>query len=235
MAALFGEPLFYIYLIYGVSFLVMAGFIIRGITRATALTLVSPFSMLAAFGLTHGITEMIDWVRYIRQALSQSENAGLLYASQILLVISFVLLLQFGINLLTYKNSQSKGPRAIPSLLVLFFLAAIYIFGISDISQIGLIARYSFGFAGSSLSAIMLFRLSNTVKPLGNKKLNRGLIVSAVSLAAYAFFGGVIVTSLFGLPIQLFRTVCAFVIAVASASILEIFKIKNPASRRPSY
>jgi hypothetical protein len=63
------------------------------------------------------------------------------------------------------------------------------------------------------------------MKPLGNKKLNQGLIVLAVGLAAYAICGGLLVTPLFGLPIQLFRVICAFSIAVASVSILEIFKV----------
>ncbi len=227
MTALFGVPLFYVYFIYGVSFLVMAGLIIRGIRTATSFTLVSSFKMLAAFGFTHGITEMVDWVRFIRRTLGQSESIGLLYASQIFLVLSFVLLLQFGFNVLTYKNSQKKGFRAIPTILFGVFLAVVYLFKISDISQAGLIARRSFGFAGSILSAIVLFRLSNTMKPLGNKKLNGGLIVSAMGLAAYAICGGVIVTPVFGLPIQLFRTACAFVIAVASASILDIFKVNR--------
>ncbi|HYA87734.1 MAG TPA: hypothetical protein VEI57_11800 [Nitrospirota bacterium] len=232
MAALFGEPLFYIYFFYGVSFFVMAGLVISGVTRASSLTLVSPFSLLAAFGLTHGTTEMIDWVRFIREMLGLPENTWLLYTSQFFLILSFVVLLQFGVNLLTYKNSQRKGPRAIPSILLAVFLISVYFLGISDIRQVGLIARYGFGFAGSALSAFALFRLSNTMKPLGNKKLSRGLVVLAVSLAAYAICGGLIVTPLLGLPIQLARAACAFVIAVASMSILEIFKIKLPAPGR---
>jgi len=227
MTALFGEPLFYIYLIYGLSFIVMASLIIGGIKRATSLTLVSSFSMLAAFGITHGIAEMVDWVRFIEQKLGQPASAGLLYASQIFMMLSFALLLQFGINVLSYKSSHRKSLRAIPVVLVVAFLTAVYFLGISDISQAGLIARRSFGFAGSALSAIMLFRLSNTMRPLGNEKLNLALIVAAASLAVYAICGGLIVTPLFGLPIQVFRAVCAFVIAVASASILDIFKV-NP-------
>jgi hypothetical protein len=227
VALLFDEPLFYIYFIYGISFLVMAGLILRGIKRATSLTLVSSFSVLSAFGLTHGITEMIDWMRFIRYELDQSESAALLYISQILLILSFVLLLQFSINMLTYKNSQRKSPRAIPSVLVVVFLAVLYFFRISDISQAGLLARYSFGFAGSALSSVMFFRLRNTFKPLGNKKLDRGLIVTAAGFAVYAVCGGLIVDPLFGLPIQLFRAISAFVVAAATSSILYIFKVQR--------
>ena len=227
MAALFGDVRFYIYLIYGASFLAMSVLVIAGITRATSYTLVSSFWLLAAFGLTHGITEIVDWTRFIEKTLGDPVNVGLLYTSKLFLIFSFVLLLQFGINVLTYKNSQNKSPRAIPTILVVVYLAALYLFKISDIRQAGLIARYSFGFMGSALSAISLIPLINTMKPLGNKKLNRGLIILAVGLAAYAICGGLIVTPLFGVPIQLFRAVCAFSIAVASVSILEIFKVNQ--------
>lgn len=227
MAALFGDIRFYIYFIYGVSFLAMAVLVIAGITRATSYTLVSSFWLLAAFGLTHGITEIVDWTRFIEQMRGDPVNVGLLYTSKIFLIFSFVLLLQFGINVLTYKNSQSKSPRAIPTILVVVYLAALYFFKISDIRQAGLIARYSFGFVGSALSAISLIPLINTMKPLGNKKLNRGLIILAVGLAAYAICGGLIVSPIFGVPIQLFRAICAFSIAVASVFILEIFKVKQ--------
>ena len=227
MAALFGDIRFYIYFIYGVSFLAMAVLVIAGITRATSYTLVSSFWLLAAFGLTHGITEIVDWTRFIEQTRGDPVNVGLLYTSKIFLIFSFVLLLQFGINVLTYKNSQSKSPRAIPTILVVVYLAALYFFKISDIRQAGLIARYSFGFVGSALSAISLIPLIITMKPLGNKKLNRGLIILAVGLAAYAICGGLIVSPIFGVPIQLFRAICAFSIAVASVSILEIFKVNQ--------
>jgi two-component system phosphate regulon sensor histidine kinase PhoR len=227
MTTVFGEPLFYIYFIYGISFLTMAGLIFRGMRSATSLALVSSFSMLAAFGLTHGIAELTDWVRFIGQKLGLPENTGLLYTSQIFLILSFVLLLQFGVNILTYKSERKGFVRAVPSLLVVVFLVVVYFFRISDIRQVGLISRYSFGFAGSALSAIMLFRLSNAMKPLGNKNMDRGLAAAAAGFTVYAICGGLIVTPLFGLPIQLFRAVCAFVIAVASASILEIFKVEH--------
>jgi len=227
MVALFGDIRFYIYFIYGVSFLSMAVLVIAGITRATSYTLVSSFWLLAAFGLTHGITEIIDWLRFIGQTHGLSENVGLLYTSQVFLIFSFILLLQFGINVLTYKNSQSKRPRAIPAILVVVYLAALYLFKITDIRQAGLIARYSFGFVGSALSAMSLIPLIKTMKPLGNKKLSQGLTVLAVGLAAYSICGGLIVTPLFGLPIQMLRAICAFSIAVAAVSILDIFKVNQ--------
>ncbi len=225
MSTLFSEPLFYIYFIYGVSFLVMAGLIYRGIANATSMALVSSFSMLAVFGITHGTAELVDWVRFIRKTLGHPESIALVYASQLFLIVSFIVLLQFVINLLTYKNSRGKWLRAIPSLLAVVYLAAVFSLGISNILQAGLVARYTFGFAGSALSAVMFFRLNGAMRPLGNKKLGQGLTLAGASLAVYALVGGLIISPLFGLPIQMYRAVCAFLIAISASSILEIFKV----------
>ena len=142
------------------------------------------------------------------------------------MMLSFFFLLQFAINLLTYKSGKKGIIRSIPLLLFVIFLGVVYSMGISDISQIGLYARYGFGFSGSALTAIMLFRLSKTMASLGNDKLLRGLIISAVGFACYAVVGGLIVTPVFGLPIQLFRAACAVVIALASVSVLHVFKVE---------
>ena len=226
MDKLLTEPLFYIFFIYGFSFMVMAVILVGGITRATSITLISAFYMLVFFGLTHGITELTDWTRVIGRVLGRGENAFLLYTSQIFLVISFVFLLQFGIHLLTYKSEKRGIIRMIPLILLVVYLAIIFSLKISDIAQVGLFARYIFGFAGAALSAIMLFRLGSSMKPLGNEKLIRGLNVAAVGFGCYAVFGGLIVAPVFGMPVQLFRAACALVITIASATILEVFQVE---------
>ncbi len=226
MDKLFTEPLFYIFFIYGISFMMMANIIIGGIAGATSITLVSSFYMLAFFGVAHGICELTDWARIIGKTLGRGENVFLLYASQIFLIISFVLLLQFAVNLLTYKSEKKGLVRAIPVVLFAVYLAVVFSLGISNISNMGLIARYSFGFAGAALSAIMLFRLGGAMKSLGNRKLVRGLNAAGAGFGVYAVFGGLIVTPVFGLPVQLFRAASAVVIAIASSAILDVFKVE---------
>ena len=221
------EPLFYIFFIYGLSFLVMSSLIFYGIKRATSLTLVSTFSLLAFFGLTHGITEWIDWVRFILKTLGSEEVGILTSLSQIFLVVSFVFLLQFGINLLTYQSEKKCVIRAIPLVLFVIYLAAVFATGVTDILQAGLIGRYGFGFTGAALSAIVIFRLSNTMKPLGNRKLIKGLTVAAVGFACYAIFGGLIIRPVLGLPVQLFRAACAITIAVSFFNVLDVFKARH--------
>jgi hypothetical protein len=227
MGKLIIEPLFYIYFIYGLSFLLMSFLIFYGIKRATSLTFVSTFSMLAFFGLTHGMTEWIFWVQLMLQTMGSGKVGILTYLSQIFLVVSFVFLLQFGINLLTYQWEKKGFVRAIPLVLFVIYLAAIFAAGVTDVLQAGLIGRYGFGFTGAALSAIVIFRLSNTVKPLGNRKLARGLTVAAVGFACYAIFGGLIINPVLGLPVQLFRAACAFTIAISFFNVLDVFKARH--------
>ncbi len=227
MTQLIREPLFYIYFIYGISFIVMFAVIYRGAGKATSMKLVSTFYLLAFFGLTHGTAELIDWVRFIHRTLGVEESTVLTYLSQIFMVLSFVLLMQFGINLLTYKAVTQKTYRAIPAVLFIIYIMIILSSGQTNILQAGLTGRYEFGFTGSLLSAITLFKLGNTMKALGNSRLVKGLTTAAIAFVCYALVGGLITKPIAGLPIQLFRSVCAVTIAIASFSILEVFKVEH--------
>lgn len=225
MQDLFGQPLFYIYFIYGLSFITMAFLLARGIERATSVAIVSTFFMLAVFGLVHGLVELIDWLRFIMKTVGAQEIVAVTYLSQGGMVISFVFLLQFGINLLTYRMEKKTAIRSIPVLLFILYIAGIYYFGVSDVLKAGLIGRHAFGFTGAALTAVALFGLSRSVKDLNNPKLERGLVVGAVAFLLYGVFGGLLVQPLFGLPIQLFRAACAVVITVSFMFVLDVFKL----------
>ena len=224
MNMILSEPLFYIFFIYGASFLVMSYVVFHGIKKATAITLINTFYALGLFGFTHAITELIDWVRFIFKIEGSGEIEILKYISQIFLIISFVILLQFGVNLLTYRNEKKGSFRLIPGILFVVYIVVLLIIKTNDISKAALIARYSFGFSGALLSGIALYNLANSIKAVGNSRLIKGLFVTAIGFVFYAVFGGLIIKPIAGLPIQLFRAACAFTIAISSFYILDVFK-----------
>lgn len=234
MQKLVGEPLFYIFFVYGLSFLLMAYLVIKGAMRVVAGPLVFSFYMLVLFGLTHGITEIVDWVRFILKTLGGGEAKGLTYLSQTSLVISFVFLFQFGLNLLTYQSGKRSFIRAIPVVLFVAFLMIVLAMGITDILKIGLLGRYTFGFMGSVLSSVALFMAGKTMKFLGNRKLVRGLNIAAAGFACYAVFGGLIITPIAGIPIQLFRSACAITIAFSTFAVLDVYKYIKSKNDMPS-
>jgi uncharacterized membrane protein len=224
MDQLVREPLFYIFFVYGVSFLFMSFMVFYGARTAAASPLVYSFYMLALFGLTHGITEIVDWLRFIVKTLGQPEIVALTWLSQIFLIVSFVFLLQFAVNALTHSMEKRKIIRAVPAVLLGLFVLFVLARGISDIRAIGLKARYGFGFTGAALSAVALFLLAHRMNPLGNSKLVNGLNLTGAAFACYALFGGLIIKPIAGIPIQLFRSACAVTAAFSSVQVLEIFK-----------
>jgi len=224
MDALFRQSLFYIYFIYGLSFLVMAYVIFQGVRKATSLVLVTTFQVLAAFGLTHGIREMIDWARFILATNGHGELAWLKVLSDVFLVVSFVILLQFAVNLFSYRSERRMAYQRIPALLAAAAIVALVATRTYDTGQVGHFVRRSFGFAGALLSGVALCKLAVAMRAVGSARVEIGLVLGAFGFFAYSVFGGLIVTTVAGQPVQIFRALCAFTIAVASTLILGIFR-----------
>lgn len=218
------EPLFYIDLIYGISFLLMSFVIFEGTRKASSIIFVPTFYMLGGFGLVHGITELIDWVSFILKTSGVGEFVVLIILSQSCLITSFVLLLQFGINILTYKSEKKGIYRSLPILLFAAYTVYIIFAETSHIRTAGLISRRGFGFSGALLSGLAFFSLAKSMKVIGHPKLTKRLIVTGIGFVCYAVFGGLIINPIFGLPIQLFRAVCAFTITISSFYVLDVFK-----------
>ena len=221
------EPLFYIYLFYGISFLLMSFVIFEGTRKASSIIFVPTFYMLGGFGLVHGITELIEWVIFILKTSRAGEFEVLTILSQSCLITSFVLLLQFGINILTYKSEKKDIYRSLPVLFFVAYTVYIFVAETPHIRTAGLIARRGFGFSGALLSGLAFFSLAKSMKVIGHPRLTNGLIVTGIGFVCYAVFGGLVVEPILGLPIQLFRAVCALTIAINSFAILEILKISK--------
>src|SRR6266487_3263809 len=71
--------LFYTYLIYTLSFFVMSYLVLLGIRKATAISLISTFYLLAFFGITHGFAELIDLARLVLRVAGHGEGVILKY------------------------------------------------------------------------------------------------------------------------------------------------------------
>jgi hypothetical protein len=207
-----------------VSFLLMAYVVLRGVKSATAISLITSFYMLALFGITHGFAELVDWTRFIVKTTGHGEVAALNYLAPVLMVLSFVALLQFAVNLFTYKSGKKAYFRFIPGVIFVAYLAFLLITRTSDISKAALFARYGLGFAGALLSGVALFGLAKAMTAVGESTASLGLIVSGVGFGLYSVFAGLIIHPIAGLPIQLFRAACALMIAVSSFYFLGVFK-----------
>ena len=224
MLPLLYEPLFWVFPVSAFSFLLMAFLIFRGARKASPSPLIKSFLVLAWFGLSHGIAEMIDWVRFIQKAAGAPASNGLMVLAQVFGLVSFVLLWQFGLSIYDNHHYNRRFVKAAPSLLAGAFLVAMWFLAIADVQQIGLWARYCLGFTGAALSAFSLYKLGETVRPLEDKKLDRGIQLAVASFTGYAIFGGLLVTPLGPVPIQFFRAGCALLMAFASFAIVDFYR-----------
>ena len=192
MKQVLAEPLFYIYFIYGVSFLLMSFVVFRGTKKASSITFVTTFYMLAGFGLVHGLTELTDLLRFILRTRGAGESEVLIILSQSFLITSYVLLLQFGVTLLTYRSENRNIYRSLPILLFVAYAAYILIAGTPHIRMAGLIARRSFGFLGSLISGVAFFSIAKSMKVIGHPRLTNGLVITGIAFVFCAVFEGLI-------------------------------------------
>ncbi|MEI6731379.1 MAG: hypothetical protein WCK90_01730 [archaeon] len=186
--------------------------------------LANSFFFLGLFGLVHGITEWIDLSRLYLKINGFSALAWLDASKIVFLTISFLLLMQFGINLLIIKKKEWNILKWIPlSLGVLFFVYALST-GVFFSSEI--LARYGFGFTGSLLATLGLFNILRSTK--GSL---RGLRASAnamfLAFVVYTVFGGLITFTIYGMPPQLIRMLCAVVVGLASFKFIEVLEHKR--------
>jgi hypothetical protein len=176
---------------------------------------------LGLFGLIHGLTEWIDWSRLFMKINYGLQFHWLDVSKVVFLTVSFLFLLQFGINLLTLKNEKLKLLRSLPLVLGIAFFAYTLSMGILGSSE--LLARYGFGFGGSLLTTIGLFLIFRKTS-IELHPLRVGAFLMFLSFFIYTIFGGLITFTIFGIPPQLIRMFCALLAGYASFNFLAILE-----------
>jgi hypothetical protein len=80
----------------------------------------------------------------------------------------------------------------------------------------------------SSITFVTTFyMLAGSMKVIGHPRLTKGLVGTGIGFVCYSVFGGLMVEPVDGIPVELFRAVCAVTIAIYSFFILEIFKVSR--------
>lgn len=223
------DPLFYVFLIYGLSFLLLFFVLFTAIRKATARTYVYVFYMLAAFAISKCFSVWADGLRLFTGAAIDLYGLTLVNLSTIFTVVSNVFLFQFGVELITYRLPTRNIFRMLPVLLfggyiILFALGLIETF---DANTIG---RKSFGYNGAILSSVALVSLYYTLRQSRNVRMLRGILAAGLGFIFYSVFEGVIEKPISGIPIYVFRMFSAIILAAASFYLVELSD-KNKARR----
>ncbi len=225
-----------VYLVYGTSFIVMFLALTLWKERVSKIDVMNNFKYLAAFGLIHGLTEYSDIPRLLTwQPAWLFDDVKLILMSS-----SFAVLFVFGLNVATSGKEEKRWLCGIPyGGLVMYYWGLIFI-GINyanggigiNYTVAELTARYSLGFLGAAVTAFALLSLSNKMYSIIGEKAGQRFTYAGIGFALYAIFGGLITTSVLGVPVVVYRAVVAVLITICVIGIFQLFEVKRPAPNK---
>lgn len=199
----------YIFFLYGLGFILLAG-VCYTLSKHPRATL--PWIWLGLFGAIHGLNEWLDLL-----ALDVVKNPSFDIIRLIVLIASFVCLFEFA-----RRSSLLFGSRlfaaAAYSISFCLIIIGLSVFGLKGGN---VLSRYTLGFFGSILSSIALFG-----KQFASAQASRkSRYIVAFCFGVYGFISGFIVPklpffpasvfsqeaflTLTGIPVQLFRGIMA--------------------------
>ncbi len=250
-AQFFDENLVYVYFFYGLAFFSLGLVVLLESGRASEFRFARALRPLALFGFVHGVHEWFEMFQIFAVRTLAYQPGTLDETFRLLtLLASFLLLLIFGVRLLPGAE-DSPGREVIQVMLmaVLWLVAVAFVAWQYNATwpQIwtaaDVLARYGLAIPGSALAALALIRERRDFHARGMSQYGRSLLWAAVAFLVYGVFGQLFVRSslifpsqtinsamflrIFGIPIQLLRTVSALAITVALGSALRAFELES--------
>jgi len=225
----------FIFFIYGLAFFV-AGLAIALIPKKrSAFEFVRELWLVAGFAILHGINEWIDMFILIGSPFA---IRALQMVRVVILPASFLFLVQFGATMII---ATKKKYSALKALSVVLPIAWVAIFSMSTQHSLAgdIWGRYLLAFPGIFLTSCAFALQSSKFGTMKLKEVSRELRLAAGSFFLYGFFAALIVpdggffpasalnytrfSGLVGIPVQVFRTLCAIVMAYSMMRMLSLF------------
>lgn len=240
-----------VYFFYGLAFFTM-GVALALTTRQTSRRrFARALPCMAAFGILHGFHEWFEMGQRIaletsgRTPTVEEEILRLL-----LLVVSFVMLLCFGLQLL----SPAAAPRrrvytpAIGLVLVWAVVSALFIANVQSAPLEAIIiadglSRYLLAIPAAALSAIALMREQRALRMMNISAFGRNMVMAAAALLLYGVIGQLFLRpsalpwtevfssshfiDWFGIPVQLFRAAMAVALTFFLIRVMNAFAIEH--------
>ncbi len=232
-----------VFFIYGFAFVTMGVCVLVQPKKESEFEIANILWILAAFGITHGLNELLDMWSIIK-----GRHDVLDLIRWFILVISYMALFEFGRRIFSLKIPEFSHIRQkISSCLKWWLLPVLGTFILvsglmsSDFWKVGSIwTRYLLGLPGGIMIGIgfnsYYYAEEKILKPLNVKKY---FFFAGVAFIIYGILGGVVVPkwSFFPanwintdsfletvkMPVQVFRAGCAIVAAWSLAGMLKIF------------
>jgi signal transduction histidine kinase len=256
VAEFFTRNIIIVYFFYGLAFFTMGLAIWMESNRTSEFRIARAFWLLAAFGVVHGLHEWFEMFQKLSEAgAANIPDALLLNELRIpQLVLSFLLLIVFGVKLLysTHQRNQNENKMAYAAAGILFliwFFSVLITRWVYDPTQEELVAasdvlsRYIIGIPGALLAAWAIVLERKSYHKRGYTGFGRDLQWAAWALLLYGIVGqafpqesilfpSTIINSelfmeIFGFPVQFFRATEAAIMAFFFIRALRAFEIER--------
>ncbi|MBL8490241.1 MAG: PAS domain-containing protein, partial [Rhodocyclaceae bacterium] len=243
------NPMDIVFLIYGLSFLALALVVVVWPREESQFELARFIGWLAAFGLVHGFLEWMDLWKVVRGG-----NAFLATAHPFVLLASYLLLFEFGRRLVRASLPKESGNPAwwwmLDARMHVALVGGVFVATLlarDPLLALGIWSRYLVGTTGSVLAGAGFLRYCQShirpALPDGDySAIRRSCHLGGFALIAYGFLGGLVVPkadwapaawlnyetfqAVFHVPVQLFRAVCAVLVAASVGHMLRVFHIE---------
>ena len=242
------SPIIPIYFFYGLAFFSMGLLVMIEGGRSSDARLRRALRPLAAFGLVHAVNEWLEMFSVISTQTGQITPDWLSGVKLATLAFSFISLAAFGSYLLVVSKT---GWRLI--LLVPLGLEGVWVFGLIILkgqyslpilwNVLDVWTRYSLAIPAALLAAIGLVIQQRVFRKAGLISFGRDALWAAVAFSWYGLVGQLFVqssplppstiinevlfSSLFGIPVQLFRASMAGLAAFFVIRFLRAFQVEN--------
>jgi signal transduction histidine kinase len=226
-----------VFFIYGLAFFSMGLALMLESGRSPLLAGASILLPLALFGILHGIHEWLEMTLQATDWLGLQTQLWLASLRLVILIISFSLLIIFGLVSLRPERRFSRADAYVSvGLLALYItlVVLVYIHNLHNpndwVRSSDVLARYLLAVPGAILASLALGRRANQAKAQQRYRLARSLAWAAAGFAVYGvsqlfvpvadffpanIFNSTMFLNMFGAPIQVVRAVVAVVITVS--------------------
>ena len=227
----------FLYFFYGLAFFFLGTAIAVKNMKGSELKLAGCLWLLAGFGFIHGSHEWLELYLLLQgRYISMTEILYIKFVTVFSVILSFFLLLIFGIKLIraVSNNKWTKWLKTVPAILFLIWGIHLWSYGftmdVSFFEMADMRARNTFGLIGGLVTAYGLIAYSREVKNL-SLPIARNLHYAGVIFIFYAIFAGLVssFSMLYWLPIRIevFRSIAAILIACFIIKALNVFDIET--------
>jgi PAS domain S-box-containing protein len=243
-----GRLMVLVWFIYGLAFFVLGLTILVYPKRDSQFDLARCIWLVGVFGIVHGLNEWLDMFIVVGGPFPPGfpERARMLT-----LPASFFFLVQFGVAILSRNSRKSRAWQAIPFLLAGAWMAIFLMSGPDHRLLMGdLWSRYLLCIPGTVLTAWALFSQIRGFRVMRLYSVTRNLEIAAATFLVYGVLAGLFskkadffpadlinretFLALTGLPVQLFRALCALVMAASVVRMLDVFRWETQEALRLS-